>query len=527
MMGGLIAVAACFPDPPNDDGLLDSGIFLSDGSPFEADIDSATSGLSLSSLTVDFGLSECGGLAPKNQTLTLTNTSADAITYGLAVSGDQFFLASAASDDSGTASPFTASGSIPPGQSVDIGLAASAVSPFATAAGLIEGALQVVTNAPGQKLFVVDLKETAAGAQLTMIPNMASSVADFGLVSNGEVGQIDVSFRNNGNEPISVAFDDQPFPPFALENDDDAGEGFTIAANSTKTLKATFSPVTEEENSQNLSFHTTGVTCGGGDTPSSIRLQGEQGYSGVSIIPGTLTFDVGGTGFVPCGKVGTPQKVTVTNPVDTDYPDLAIVNLNVTGPFTVSPGPDQLDAGGGMIPIAAGTNLALTVTPLTVTAPQNTQTDGVSGMLEIDLSNEDSIIVQLSQTAQGAVLSFTQPSMEFGNAPLDVPTMQLLGITNSGNAAVGLTIAVTGSPYFSVSPSQTYSVNTPGGSATVTFLPIAAGPAQGSLTFSPTGAVCSLPPQAVIVSANGSADAGLPDSGFDAGSIVLEAGPPP
>jgi hypothetical protein len=432
---------------------------------------------------------------------------------------------------------------------VDIPLAASAVSPFATAGGLIEGALQVATDAPGQKLFVVDLKETAAGAQLTLIPNMGSSVADFGLVQNGDVAQLDVSFRNNGNEPITVTFDDQPFAPFALFDDaTDAGfdtnpdAGFTIAANSTKKLKATFSPITEEQNLQSLRFHTTGVTCGGGDTPSAVQLQGEQNFDGISIVPGTLTFDVGGTGFVPCGKVATAQTVTVTNPVNSDYPDLAIQGLNVTGPFNVSlAGFDPTDASSS-VAVPSGTSMAITITPQTVTAPQPTSPDGVAGQLTISLSNEDQFTVQLSQTAQGAVLAFQQPSLSFANAPLDAPTMQLLGITNVGNAAVGLTLGITGSPYFSVSPSQTFSVNTPGGSATVTFLPISPGPASGSLTVATNGAVCSAPLQNVTLTGNALADAGVDsgstvDSGSstDSGSIVdadtadvnVEAGPPP
>ncbi len=523
LLGGLVAVAACFPDPPADDGLLDSGIFLSDGTVITPLPDGATNGLTLSSQTVDFGLSECGGLAPANQKLTLTNSSTAQVTYGVAIAGNQFSLA--ATTDGGVGAS-TTTGTIPPGQSVDVTLSALGVSAFATAGGLVEGAMQIVTDAPGQKLFVVDLKETAAGAELTMIPNMAGSVADFGLVPVSGAAQIDVSFRNNGNEPITISFDSQPFPPYTLENDDDAGEGFTVAANSTKTLKATFSPTGEDQTTQTVGFHTTGVTCGGGDPPAAIHLQGEESFSGVSIIPGTLTFDVGGTGFVPCGKVGTSQSVKVTNPTGGD---VLITSTNITGPFTVSPGLDPNDAGAG-IDIPAGGSQVLTITPQTVNAPQSTSSDGVSGSLNIVLDGGDlgDLTIQLSQTAQGAVLNFTQPSVDFGNAPLDFPTMQLLGVTNSGNAAVGLTLAVTGSPYFTVSPSNQFSVNTPGGSSTVTFLPIANGPANATLSLTPSGAVCGLPsPATVALTGNGSADAGAPDSGDDSGDdsgLIVDAG---
>jgi hypothetical protein len=345
-------------------------------------------------------------------------------------------------------------------------------------------------------------------------------VADFGLVANGDVKNLNVSFRNNGNSPINVTFDDTPFAPFTLEIDDDAGVTFTVDANSTKTLQATYTAdQAVPMPTQVIGFHTTGVTCGGGDPPSSIRLQGHSTFSGnPGITPGVLTFDVGGTGYVPCGKVATAQTVTVAYPAGSGPPPLDIIDAFVTGPFTVSPSASEMDAASA-IQILPGNSQVFTITPLTVNAPQPTSADGVSGTLQINLSNDTGLTVQLSQTAQGAVLAFAPTAIDFGAAPLDAPTMQLLGITNSGNAAVGLTLAVTGSPYFTVSPSTQFSINTPSGSSTVTFLPIAAGAANGTVSLAAAGPVCGLPsPATVTLSGNGTAS-DVPD-----GDVLLPDG---
>ncbi|MEO7113079.1 MAG: hypothetical protein ABI183_21755, partial [Polyangiaceae bacterium] len=264
--------------------------------------------------------------------------------------------------------------------------------------------------------------------------------------------------------------------------------------------------------------HTTGTLCGGGDPPSTIVMNGTHDFQTASITPGILTFDVGGTGFVPCGQAAKARTFTVANSNASGTPDLFITNVQVTsGAFTVSPTIDTDADANSQITLTQGNNQPFTVTPSTVTAPSPTNPEALSGTVDISYSGATSgtFQVQLSQTAQGAVLSFLRPSIDFGSAPLDFPTMQLLGVGNSGNAAVGLTLAITGSPYFTVSPSQNFSVNTPGGASTVTFLPIATGPAQGTLSLTPSGPVCSVAPPGITLTGNGSTDAGVLDT--DAG----------
>jgi len=508
----MCAAAACFPDPPPDEGiLLDSGISLSDGTLVQSDSQVA-SALTLSATTLDFGLAECGGVAPPTQTLTLTNTSSSTVSYVLAASGPEFAIAS------------PPSGQLVAGASVAVVVSSTGVSAFAQAGGVIEGALQIVTDAPGQKLFVVDLKKTAAGAQLVLIPNMSSSVANFGAVAGGDIAALDIGFRNNGNEPITITFNDAVSSPFTLDVANDAGTGFTVAANSTKTLHATYTSDGESSPTDIIGFSTTGVSCGGGDPPASVILQGSARPPGTpEITPGVLSFDVGGTGFVPCGQTAKPQMVTVANPLATDT--AFITGTTVTGPFSVTPFIDVSDAGAG-IAIAAGSSQSLTVTPMAVTAPVPTSPDGVLGTLAISINGGQPFTLNLSQTAQGAVLAFAPPSLTFGAVTLDTVSQQILGLQNTGNAAVGITLAVAGSPYFSVSPSSQFSLNTPQGSSTVSFLPLAAGAAQGTISLQASGPVCQFPsPATVTLSGNGTqpVDAGVDAGGSDSG-LITDAG---
>ena len=506
-----VAVAACFPDPPADDGIPDTGIFTSDGSLPQSDaaLDGAVdaspaSGLTLSATTLDFGLAECGGVAPAPQTITLTNTSSGTITYGAAASGNDFAVVA------------PATGQLVAGAKIALQITSTGVSSFAQAGGLIEGALQIVTDAPGQKLFVVDLKKTAAGAQLVMIPNDVN----FGLIDTDAT--LNVGFRNVGNQPLGIVFDQPPFYPFGLQSDDDAGAGITVPPGTTTTLQASMIYNNDSETSADVSFTTTGVLCGGGDPPSSIHLHGQPtlSFPQASITPGIVTFDVGGGGFVPCGQTAGARTVTVANSVMSETPDVVITKAQITGGnFTVSPAVDTSDGGIG-IDLAQGGTQVFTITPKPVTAPSSTMPNALSGSLDIELSNGSSYTVDLSQTAQGAELSFSPNSITFPPTSVDSLAQQILGVSNNGNAAVGIQLSITGSPYFSVSPSSQFSINTPGGSSTVSFLPIATGVASGTLSLKASGPVCVLPsPAAVSLAGNGVAavDAGAPaDAGVDA-----------
>lgn len=497
--------------------MADGGIFLSEGGNPSGG-DSAVNGLVVSATAIDFGLAECGGQPPANQKITLTNTSAGDVQYGAAVSGNAFAIVGAAT------------GKIPAGQAVTLELAASSMSIFATPQGATEGALQIATDAPGQKLFVLPVKVTAAGAQLVLLPD----VVDFGLIAATSTGNADFGFRNDGNEPLTVTFDPIESSVFGFDMPD--GGGVTIPANSTATLHATYTPSAFGAFDQTpLFFHPSGVLCGGGESPNAITLQGNAGYvNGPSITPGAINFDVGGTGFVPCGQTAGTRTITLTNPVGSDYPT-SVFSVSVEGPYTVSPLPDTSDGGFG-IDFPAGKTLTFTVTPQPIAVPASTSPGAFDGTVSFFLGNEEGVTVSLQQTAQGAIFSLDpDTNLDFGNAALDVPAMQLLNVVNSGNAAADIGFAITGSPYFSVSPSSPFSVNTPGNAATVTYLPLTTGPQTGTLTMTTTGAVCGLPSPATLTltgsgvtapdsGPDGAADAGDDASDADDGALSVDTG---
>ncbi|HEX7667420.1 MAG TPA: hypothetical protein VF407_22970, partial [Polyangiaceae bacterium] len=385
--GCLAAVASCFPDPLPDDGIPDSGIFLSEGG--TTNPEASASGLDISVATVDFGLADCGGTAPANQKLTIKNKGDAEVSYALTATGVGFAVVSAAA------------GKIPGNGSIDVELSAAAVSAFATAAGTNEGALQIVTDAPGQKLYSVGLKETAHGGQLVVTPD----TADFGVVSpNGQT--LDIPFHNFGNAPVKVSILTLP-NGYTVNVEGGATDG-TLAAGETRTLHVTLPAAGDPPSEFTGDYKVEGTPlCGG-------QVSGATGHYEVfsqttnslypQITPGILAFDVSGSGFTPCGQKAGSKAVTVSNPTNGEYNIVTVVSTDLTGPFTVTPAVDS-DNESTHIDLAAGNSQTFTVVPSTLAPPQATTPGGASGSLHIALSNETEYTVTLYQTAQGAVFA--------------------------------------------------------------------------------------------------------------------------
>lgn len=515
--GCLIAVASCFPDPIPDNGIPDSGIFVPEGG--TANTDASTSGLTLSATTLDFGLADCGGNAPPNQTVTITNESAAEASYALLATGVGFTVVS------------PAAGKIPAGGHIDVVLSAAAVSSFATAGGANEGALQIITDAPGPKSYSVGLKETAAGGELVVTPD----VADFGVTVADDPRTLDIPIKNFGNRPVKVTGVTLPTAGYVVTPDGAASDG-TVAAGQALTLHVKLPGGQSFEQEFTGDYVVEGTLCGGqtSGATSHYTIRSQVTYAGYpTITPGVLPFDMGGTGFTPCGQRAAAKTITVSNPSGGEY-DVSIVDLSVVGPFTVSPSFDPMSP----IPVMRGSSQTITVTPTSLAPPQSTTPGGASGTLHVALSNETEYSVELYQTAQGAFFALNpSPSLAFGDVQVDNGSAQLLSITNAGNAPAKVALAISGSPYFVTSPSGPFSVNTPAGTASIGFFPLAAGSVSATVSFSADGAVCGLPSPATLdLSGNGVAtatsdggsppkDAGTPDGGSkgDAGFSSVDA----
>ncbi|MEO8797241.1 MAG: hypothetical protein ABI551_05090, partial [Polyangiaceae bacterium] len=487
--GCLAAVASCFPDPLPDNGIPDSGIFVPEGG--TGTNDASVNGLTVSATALDFGLADCGGNAPANQTVTITNVSAGEVSYALLASGVGFAVVS------------PATGKIPAGGHIDVALSAAAVSAFATAGGANEGSLQIITNAPGQKSYAVGLKETAAGGQIVVTPD----VADFGVTTAVDPRALDIPIKNFGNKPVKVTVLSLPMAGYALTQDGAASDG-TVTPGQALTLHAKLTGEQSFEPEFIGDYKVEGTLCGGqtSGATSHYTIRSQVTYSGYpTISPGVLSFDMGGTGFTPCGQKAAAKTLTVSNPIGGEYTNVSINDLSVVGPFTVSPAFDPMSP----IAITDGSPQTITVTPTLLAPPQSTTPGGASGALHVALSNGTEYTVQLYQTAQGAFFALTpSPSLAFGDVPVDNGSVQLLSITNAGNAPARATLAIAGSPYFVGSPNAPFSVNTPAGTASIGFFPLAAGKVSATVSFAADGAVCGLPSPATIdLSGNGVATA--------------------
>ncbi len=503
--GCLVAVASCFPDPLPDNGIPDSGIFVPEGG--TGTNDASANGLTVSATALDFGLADCGGNAPRNQTVTITNMTAAEASYALLATGVGFAVVS------------PATGKIPAGGHIDVELSAAAVSAFATAGGANEGALQIITNAAGPKSYSVGLKETAAGGQIVVTPD----VADFGIAAPDDPRTLDIPIKNFGNKPVKVTVLSLPTAGYSLTQDGAASDG-TITPAQALTLHVKLPGSQDFPQEFTGDYKVEGTLCGGqtSGATSHYSIRSQVTYPGEpTLTPGVLAFDIAGSGFTPCGQKAAAKTITVSNPKSGTFTSVMILGTAITGPFTVTPAVDSSSS----ISISKGDSQLFTVTPTLLSPPQATTPGGASGTLHVDYiaggQLSGSYDVELYQTAQGAFFALNpSPSLAFGDVQVDNGSAQLLSITNAGNAPAKVTLAITGSPYFVTSPNGPFSVNTPAGTASIGFFPIAAGNVSATVGFAADGAVCGLPSPATIdLSGNGVATAAS-----DAGPSSLDAG---
>ncbi|MEO8796826.1 MAG: hypothetical protein ABI551_03000, partial [Polyangiaceae bacterium] len=332
----------------------------------------------------------------------------------------------------------------------------------------------------------------------------------------------DIPIKNFGNKAVKVTVLSLPMAGYALTQDGAASDG-TVTPSQALTLHAKLTGEVSFAPEFTGDYKVEGTLCGGqtSGATSHYTIRSQVTSPGFpTITPGVLPFDMGGTGFTPCGQKAAAKTITISNP---SGEDVSILDLSVVGPFSVSPSFNPMNP----IVVGHGTSQTITVTPTLLAPPQSTTPGGASGTLHIALSNDTSYPVELYQTAQGAFFALNpSPSLTFGDVQVDNGSAQLLSITNAGNAPAKVTLAIAGSPYFVTSPNGPFDVNTPAGTASIGFFPLAAGNVSATVSFAADGAVCGLPSPATIdLSGNGVAtatsdggsppkDAGTPDGGF-------------
>ncbi len=248
----------------------------------------------------------------------------------------------------------------------------------------------------------------------------------------------------------------------------------------------------------------SGSTTTGASSSSSTSTSSSSSSSGTtSSTPSTAAASATSLAFglVNCGAQGTAQNLTLSATAGTaSFTYTATLGKGTKSPFAITTG-----ASGTVSPTSPAT-LTVTPNPLPTDIPTLPASFGDTLTLSTTGATNDStpIVVQLSEGAEGAILSLTLSSIPFGDVPAGTSQSTTFELLNSGNVVAPVTLTVGSGSGFSVTPG-TSSVNAGEEIAgNVTFSPTAAQSYSGSVTVAlDSGAVLCQPAPAIAVTGTG------------------------
>ena len=489
MIAGSISFWGCSSKTsPVQDAGQDAGL--------DAGPDAGQATLSLSAVTVDFGQASCGGVAPANQTVTLTNSGTSAVTFALTITGNGF----------GFTDP--ASGSIDAGGTHTFTLTAPPVLGTATAGAKISDTFTLTSNSPLTPVLTVALTETPAGAAITLSPPTAS----FGQVAKtatATTNTLPITVTNAGNLPVVLNVGAPTSGDFSLTGNAISGGQLTVQPGSPITLAANFTPHSTTALTDTISLNPipTSVLCGA--SVSSLAYEG-QGVVGAVTVSGDLDF-----GLTNCGSAAAPKTVTIGNIGQASVHYSAALSNGGSSPFTVSPTSGD---------VAVGQTATVTVIPKLIpgAVPSLPGNFGDTLTIGTNVPSDPPHVINLTQGAQGAILSFNPPApISFGLVNSNSTQTSGVTVQNTGNLPANVTLS-TNNAVFGVSPATSTAVG--GGSssnASVSYSPVdtSAQTANLALAVVSTDVLCQPLPSALPLSGTGQ-NGGISTSvsSFDFGS---------
>jgi hypothetical protein len=440
---------------------------------------------------IDFGLAECAGAAPADQSIILANLGGETLTWSASLAG-----ASAI----GFNGP--RQGTLAPGARATITVAAQAFPKAAIAGESLQATLTVVTNDLSHAKALLPVKVTPAGGTLTLTPASVS----FGQVPvRKQAADIPLLLANVGNVPVEVTLGAPSDAQFALGWSGTGaitlGPGAAVPG-----LVAQFNPSAAKAASATATVSVRGVTCGVG--VPSVTLKGEGTNGTVSASPGALFF-----GEVPCGSMAASQTVKLSNSGNAPFTFTTSLDLGAASPYSVLP------ASGAVAP---GASIDLEVKPAAIPASSLTTADLLADTLVVATTSAGDTPhrIALHETAKGARIHVSRPSIAFGDVPVGTDDAEPLSFANDGNAAATLTLTASGSDY-EVSPVAPTA--TPAGgtlSATATFRPAAIGPVAGRVAVTTADALCApLPPDVTFAGTGTRGEVSLSTQSLDFQSV--------
>lgn len=366
--------------------------------------------------------------------------------------------------------------------------AVSAVTP-----NLYGDTLAITTDVPLEPLRDIPLRQTASGS--IFVINATS--LNFGSVPAGATGTAQFRVTNNGNAEGGLSVT----PP--------AGDVFTFAdvtfgGQSSKPMVGEFRPTAVSEFSSLAEISVTEGTVLCQPLPhTQLSLQG-RGTDENVIALSTSSLSFGTGGFVDCGTQASNRTLTITNNSSEEVTVQAVLGLGAASPFTV----------GEIAPIPAGSPRTVVVTPKAIPAVASTVPDAFGDTLTLTFTGSvvsEEHVVNLHQTARGAVLSFFPTSLSFV-AKWGQSDSEDFTLSNTGNLAAPFTLSLGGAhtASYSVTPSAG-TVDASGSAAgTVTFSVAGLSPAgsrPGTMSVAVDGATTLCAPLPASVTLNGTAQA--------------------
>jgi hypothetical protein len=413
--------------------------------------------IAVSPTTMDFGQVPCGTTALP-RTITITNSSSTDFTWTGSVSNSHFSL-----------SP--SNGFVPAGTSVSVSVIPSAIPVFSTTVWDGYAAwVTITTSINGDGQHIVALHESAFGA----IPTVSATSLMFGGVQIGTAANSQFSVGNSGNAPFTMVLQNEN-PVFSFNP-----QGLTISGGSGAVVSAQFVPTAAVPYIDEASIQATASSfCG--PIPAPISLGGTGTVVGIKVSPNSLNF-----GLVDCGSTGSAQQFTVYNG--------SMQTVTWTAVLTAGGSFYQASPSGGSL--EANATVIVTVTPMPIPSTSPTLNDAFAGIVTIttNLPDDAPHFVSLHQTAQGAILSFTPSSIDFGSVRIGNSRSAGFKVNNDGNLTANYTLSVSNQNDFSVSPNSNVVAGNTFASEVATFHPSGSGGTGsriGSVTISSPAALCS------------------------------------
>ena len=416
--------------------------------------------LQVSGAIVDFGPVDCGGAAPQDKVITLTNDGGGSVSWTAQLQSQTFSITGATS------------GAFNAGDTATITVHTAGV-PAQANAGDTYTATLIVTGAG--RAYQIPVTMTAQGATLTLMP----STADFGEIPIGtQAPDIALTVKNVGNKDATVGFGTPSATDFAIAWTGspvgvDVKPGATVAG-----AVARFKPSSLMPQNTTSPITVNGAVCG--QSVAGVPMKGTGTGGVVAVSPGTLDF-----GLVDCGGRADFQFVGITNTGNAPFTWMASLGNMANPAYDFQP------KSGMTLP--GSTSLVFVVPrsiPKTSLVTANLYGDTLT--ITTNAPNDTPHSVKLLETAQGAILAFTSSQAAFGTQNLFVSyPAQQVSLVNSGNSAATVTLTTTQSAY-QVTPSTPTPVM--GGSTIpvgVAFDPTTFGPQPDTVSISTNDVLCA------------------------------------